>query len=683
LVVNDNARLTMMMIVQPEILDALKTGRRPVVALESTIIAHGMPYPQNLETALALERALRANGAIPATIAVIAGVVRVGLTSDDLRLLADPNAQQGRNVRKLARRDIASCVASGAHGATTVSATMHVAAAAGIRVLATGGIGGVHRGVANSWDISADIPALAQLPMLVVCAGIKTILDIPKTLEALETASVPVVTLNPDQGEFPGFYTRKSGAKTPDAVDNEFDAARMFCAHAATATTTTKNLMSSSGMLLAVPVPREYEADPSVIAHAIQAASQEATEKGVVGSQATPFLLAQIAKLTNNTSLFSNIELVKNNAAVAARIAAHVSMLSTNSCISYNSTSTRAATRKPVVVVAGGVALDITAEPKAALIRNTSNPGSVRHTVGGVGRNIAQTIHNHGLDVLLLSAVGDDIPGATIVAAFKASGFPSTGLDIVAGGQTATYCSVQDHHGDLDVAISSMGLFESRLANIVNYGNLKEALVDARMVCVDANICLSDIEALVRLADEHQLPVWFEPVSVAKSTNVLSSAGCGRVLDQICYLSPNEDELLAISRHLMKGTVSQVANVGLPAVDSLEQEIDRAASRILNAHNGDRLCIVCTRGSKGVSLYIKQRKYDRACFNIFRIPAAPVPGGRVVSVSGAGDVLAGTMIAHIVKYGDGSVVAAARQGVAAAAASCSVSETVPPQLAKL
>jgi pseudouridylate synthase / pseudouridine kinase len=645
------------MIVRGEV-EAAVRAHRPVVALESTIIAHGMPYPQNLETARSLETIIREHGAIPATIAVIAGVVRVGLADEELRTLAEA----GRKVRKLARRDISTCVARGEHGATTVSATMHIAAAAGISVLATGGIGGVHRGVASSWDISADVAALSDLPVLVVCAGVKTILDVPKTLEALETASVPVITLNPDDGEFPGFYNRKAGAKTPDAVGDESEAARIFFTH--------RSLMRG-GILFAVPIPHEFESDSSAIAEAVELASAEATARGIIGSQTTPYLLARIAELTSNASLSSNIQLVRNNAAVASRVASHLSKLGMSSKARLSRADLSASASAADVVVAGGVALDITADPTKALIHRTSNPGRVRQSIGGVGRNIAQAIHAHGVDVLLLSAIGDDSLGTTILQNLGASGLRTDGLSIIYGAQSATYCSVQNEHGDLDVAVACMDIFDTKLPLLAAPENVAKTLGRAKLLCVDANLNASDLGLLVRLAQEGQTPTWFEPVSVVKAEKVLCKIGADRILDHLNYISPNEDELFAIARGCVGDGEWRVNNL-LSDGGVAGRNLAAAANCVLESHLGDNLCIVCTRGNKGLSLYTKTKRNGRSRVEVCHVPAAPVPGGRVIS-----------MIAYLVKFGQGSEVAAAKSGVVAAAASCAVADTVPMHLAKL
>ena len=292
--------------ISPEVKAALDEGR-PVVALESTIISHGMPYPKNVETALRVEQTIRDNGAVPATIAVIGGRLKAGLSRGEIEHLG----KAGRAVAKASRRDLPALVARGADGATTVTTTMIIAHMAGIRIFATGGIGGVHRGAETTMDISADLEELAQTPVMVVCAGAKSILDLGLTLEYLETKGVPVIGYGTD--ELPAFYTRKSGFSVDYRADSPEELAAMFRAQ--------RDLGYRGGMLVTNPIPEQYAMDKEVIDAAIAQALRECGEKGVHGKETTPFLLARVVELTGGESLESNIRLVLNNAALAARTA--------------------------------------------------------------------------------------------------------------------------------------------------------------------------------------------------------------------------------------------------------------------------------------------------------------------------------------------------------------------------
>ncbi|GAA0779366.1 pseudouridine-5'-phosphate glycosidase [Clostridium subterminale] len=297
--------------INPEVKTALEEGK-PVVALESTIISHGMPYPKNVETALKVESIIRENGAIPATIAILEGKLKVGLTTEEVEFLGKTSG-----VVKTSRRDIPFIVANKLNGATTVASTMIIAALAGIRVFATGGIGGVHRGASQTMDISADLEELAMTDVAVVCAGCKSILDIGLTREYLETKGVPVVGFQTE--ELPAFYTRKSGFKVDYKVDSEEILAKALKAK--------WDLGLEGGMVVANPIPEEFEMDYDTINSAIETAVKEAEEKGIVGKESTPFLLAKVKEITGGSSLESNIQLVFNNAKVGAKLAVELSKL--------------------------------------------------------------------------------------------------------------------------------------------------------------------------------------------------------------------------------------------------------------------------------------------------------------------------------------------------------------------
>ncbi len=289
--------------VHPEVASALASGR-PVVALESTVITHGLPEPVNLELARRLEGEVRAAGAVPATVAVIDGRVCLGVTTDQLERLA-----LSRKLMKISRRDFGAAMAQRATGGTTVAATMVAAHAGGIRVFATGGIGGVHRGQAG--DVSADLPELARTPVIVVCAGAKAILDLPRTLEWLETAGVPVVGWGTD--EFPAFFTRSSGLRVSARVDNAVEAAALIRAQ--------WTLGLRSGVLICVPCPEDVAVPAEAVEPVLRTALQQAEAQGVRGKDVTPFLLARLAELTGGDTLRANLALLRNNARVAAEIA--------------------------------------------------------------------------------------------------------------------------------------------------------------------------------------------------------------------------------------------------------------------------------------------------------------------------------------------------------------------------
>lgn len=291
--------------ISEEVSKALSEGK-PVVALESTIISHGMPYPKNVETALNVEKIIRENGAVPATTAILNGKIKVGLSAEEVEYLG-----KAKNVIKMSRRDIPFIIANKLNGATTVAATMIIAQLAGIKVFATGGIGGVHRGAQETFDISADLEELGKTNVAVVCAGAKSILDIGLTLEYLETKGVPVFGFKTE--ELPAFFTTKSGFKVDYKVDSELELAKALKAK--------WDLNLQGGVVVANPIPSEYAMDFDTINNAINEAVKEAEEKGIKGKESTPFLLGKVKEITEGQSLEANIQLVYNNAKLGAKLA--------------------------------------------------------------------------------------------------------------------------------------------------------------------------------------------------------------------------------------------------------------------------------------------------------------------------------------------------------------------------
>ncbi|MBK9461913.1 MAG: pseudouridine-5'-phosphate glycosidase [Sphingobacteriales bacterium] len=300
--------------IKPEIKQSLAENK-PVVALESTIIAHGMPYPQNVETAKRCEQIIRENGAIPATIGIINGILKVGLSAEELEIMG-----KSPNMMKVSRRDIPLVVAQKIHGATTVASTMIIANMAGIKVFVTGGIGGVHRGAASTFDISADLTELANTNVAVVCAGAKSILDLGLTLEYLETQGVPIIGYQTD--ELPAFYTRKSGLKLVQWCENIEDIASII--------NIKWHLNLKGGVVVANPVPEEFAMDFDYMTNCIDNALKKAEQLGIKGKETTPFLLAEIKKITQGKSLDTNIQLVFNNAKVGAMLAKSLSKFDTD-----------------------------------------------------------------------------------------------------------------------------------------------------------------------------------------------------------------------------------------------------------------------------------------------------------------------------------------------------------------
>eukprot|EP00178_Gracilaria_changii_P008863 TRINITY_DN264_c0_g1_i1.p2 TRINITY_DN264_c0_g1~~TRINITY_DN264_c0_g1_i1.p2 ORF type:complete len:432 (+),score=71.58 TRINITY_DN264_c0_g1_i1:5619-6914(+) len=415
----------------PRVREALSRGKA-VIALESTILAHGLPRPANERAAFHFQSVALANGAIPATVAVLGGVPHIGLSDEQLLHLC-----RSLNVRKLSIRDIPIACALKQDGATTVAATMFLSAAAGIRVFATGGIGGVHRGLPHPLDISADIPALACIPQLVVSAGVKSILDIRNTLELLETASVPTAVLHSET--FPAFLHRSSTEDAPVTLQSERDVAKVFSCFGA--------LGLKSGMLLAVPIPAQYDADAELIRAAEQRALAELSGHKLASNQVTPFLLKRVAELTDGVSVQANVALAENNVAVAARVAVHLSRIErASTCTSRTDSSS------PHVLVVGGTALDIHCDAASTLCAHTSNIGAIRVCAGGVGRNIAHAAATHGkAKVTFVSCVGDDAAADTLLRFMKEEHMDTTYIRRYTAKRSGVVCVVHDHRGDLSV----------------------------------------------------------------------------------------------------------------------------------------------------------------------------------------------------------------------------------------
>ncbi|XP_058817520.1 pseudouridine-5'-phosphate glycosidase [Topomyia yanbarensis] len=346
----DISKLSSLVDINPDVGEALRTAPQSVVALESTIITHGMPYPRNLETALEVEEIVRQKGAIPATIGIVGGRIQVGLSGDRLEKLAKAD---NAGTIKTSRRDLAYVLSNGLNGGTTVAGTLLVADMVGIRVFATGGLGGVHRGGQNTMDVSADLVELGRTPVAVVSSGVKSILDIPRTLEYLETQGVCVASFQCPDLDFPAFYTRSSGSKAAYNLNNALEAANMISVNSA--------LGLRSGFLIGVPIPEAYSMDPKVMSDVIEQALVEAESLNIRGKEVTPFILTAVSKITRGRSLESNIALIKNNARVAAEIAVELMRIENNGIIVSSSSMGRDASKirsERVPVVIGGSNID-------------------------------------------------------------------------------------------------------------------------------------------------------------------------------------------------------------------------------------------------------------------------------------------------------------------------------------
>ena len=583
-----------------------------------------MPYPRNLEMAKEVEATIREYGAIPATVAIIDGVPKAGLTESDLlKLASNPN----NSVLKASTRDMAHACATGAMAATTVASTMKIAHLAGISVFATGGIGGVHRGVESTMDISADLLELSRTPVTVVCAGIKSILDIPKSLEVLETNSVPVLSYG--TSIFPAFYTNDSGIASPRSVSHTVDIAKMMSFQ--------RVLRLDSGVLVAVPNPSPAQGDK--IQYAINFALNSAKQEGITGAKVTPYVLDRVQQLTEGESLESNIALVLNNARIAAEIAVdYANLLETNirvrehhnrsfyrmeskrstedriymsgatvttgstasnnsatkssvvpsadiptvvselkgstatttptmtsqaSNITSPSTTTTASTRVPTtttttppttsgdILVIGGAVVDLIGHISTMTKYNTSNPGALSITHGGVGRNIAESIARLGRNVSLATAVADDINGRSILEHGRKMGINMSLCNVLQSNttivsvneeklteklaekkeldhknehySTAIYNAIHDNTGDLCIGIADMSIFTQITPNYIQ--SFKKQIGKASIIAVDGNLTKEAFSMIAHICSTEKVPIFFEPTSDHKCL-LPFQAGC-------------------------------------------------------------------------------------------------------------------------------------------------------------
>ncbi|XP_031139138.1 pseudouridine-metabolizing bifunctional protein C1861.05 [Sander lucioperca] len=615
--------------VHPSVSQALAENK-PVVALESTIITHGMPYPHNLSTAKEVEAIVRAEGATPATVGVIEGKIHVGLSSEVLDHLA-----RCKSSLKVSRRDLPYVISKGLSGGTTVSATMIAAHRAGIPVFVTGGIGGVHRDGENSLDISADLTELGRTPIAVVSAGVKSILDIGRTLEFLETQGVCVATYGASKN-FPAFFSPQSGFTSPYQVCNPEEAAKLIAS--------TLSLGLQSGVLLAVPISEEHAATGQQIEEAIQAAVTEASAKGITGRDVTPFILQKVNELTEGKSLRANIALIHNNAKVGSQIACALSKQMTGRKLKEK---THHHAKHSDIVVIGGINVDFIAKGKTKTLHfGQTNPGSVCQSFGGVGRNIADSLSRLGSSLLFISATGADSHSEAVLNYCKHMN--TSGVARLEEQSTATYCAVITESGELSLGLGDMDIHQQITEQYVS--QFEKQLSSATIVCLDGNIPVSTIDYVCSIAKKNNINVWYEPTDSEKACKPFLSDAW----KSLSYSSPNLAELC---------TMNQTLGIPTPEVlpSSLEEVLSVAValSRPLLEHLH---CLVVTLGANGVlvcgehdagSVNLQPRKQKRRrqlC--AVHYPALTVTAEETMNVSGAGDSLAGALMAGILQQRD-------------------------------
>lgn len=568
--------------VHPEVQDAL-ANKEPIVALETTIVTHGMPYPVNLKTAQSVESNVRKAGAIPATIGIIGGRVKIGLEPRELGYLAD--VENNLAVVKVSRRDIGPAIALKRDGGTTCSATLIFAALAGIKVFATGGLGGVHRGGEISMDVSADLHELTRCPVGLVSAGVKSILDIGRTLEYLETLGVPVISYGPTE-DFPAFYSRHSGFKSPWRVEDPISAAKVLYHQS--------QLGMTNGALFGVPIPERYQEVGEELQRHVEQAVKEAEENGVSrrGKEATPWLLRRVGELTAGRSLTSNVALIENTALVGGQIAVAYADLqhdrseitrialprspapqrpSTESAHNISSAeATDAEALSPAkLVIIGSAAVDITAqaasgnESDSVSGSHTTVPGTVSLNLGGVGRNVAEAAHRTlssrlGRDSdasILISPIGHDSFGRLLKNEMQRIRMRTDGLIHMDSVRTAICNMVLDRAGGLTGGVADMDVTRA-LDRVTALRLLRKH--QASLVAVDGNLSEETLTSVVSHCHENGIPVFFEPTSVPKSLNIFPAVAASLPHadsnhSPIAYVAPNTLELMQMYQEAVAG----------------------------------------------------------------------------------------------------------------------------------
>ncbi|XP_060851868.1 uncharacterized protein LOC132930169 [Rhopalosiphum padi] len=610
--------------ITPEVKNALN-NRKPVIALESALITHGLPYPKNVETALEMEHIIKSHNIIPATIGIINGRVKAGMCPEQINVLGMPAEKK---TIKVSRRDFPFVLSQGLNGGTTVSGTLVIANALGIKFFVTGGIGGVHIDGQNSLDISADLFELSRCAIMVVSAGIKSILDIGRTLEYLETVGVCVASYD-SNGEFPAFYTKLSGYQSVCNVTSPYEAAGLLeqCQN------------TGSGVLLAVPILEE-KIKKTEIDKAIENARQMCEKQGIVGKSITPFVLSEVSRLTKGLSMETNISLLKNNSLIGSKIALeyYSKLSSTSKSVFEVKKSLKKSKNSPVVI--GGSNVDYVLQVDEDLkLDGRMLAGQMKRVSGGVGRNIADALGRFGHDVCFLSAVGDDSNGDAII---KSLDHINTDKIVVAGDQSTSWCVVfQDRHGDCMACIGDMECHKRISIDLIKK-NI-DSLYQSPLVVIDGNVCPETMEFVIGFCNEENIPVYFETTDIA----VASKPFYSDMWKALSFMSPNLKELQEISKKLpAEVRVNYAIKVSINGSDEFDTR-----DRIMNSSK-DIVCklishipvIMVTLGDKG--LLLASRQSDDTV-SLVHYPAQKIE--TPVSASGAGDCLCAGYISGVLQ----------------------------------
>ncbi|QRV76256.1 indigoidine synthase A family protein [Ceratobasidium sp. AG-Ba] len=686
--------------IHPEVADALARGA-PVVALESTVITHGLVYPHNLKTAISSEQIIRAGGAVPATIGLLEGRMHVGLERKQLEILADVESlkKAGKSPIKISRRDIAPAMSLGHYGGTTIAGTTVVAHLAGIKVFATGGLGGVHRGGETFSFSCPDLTELGRTPIAVVASGAKSILDIGRTLEYLETQGVTVAAYDND-GHWPAFFSAQSGYKAPWAFNNPKDAAKaIYYADA---------LGIQSGAIFGVPIPKEFEKVGLEIQAAVDQAVRESEENGIAksGRDATPWLLNRVKDITKGLSLPSNIALLENNARIGAKIAVEYAKLKGSGTEKTGSHQPAFGLHKPAktlkapasrakspLVIIGAAAMDIIAQPhhdSPSAVHSTS-PGSVRMSPGGVARNVAEAAHRvleslsggHEFESkrpLLISPVGQDAFGLVLGSETELIGMRADGLMNLStpDQRTATCNMFLDVRGDLQMGVADMGIIGDAKLDV---GRLLEKLESAApsIVAFDGNPSSDTISNIIKKAKQLAAMNFPQPTSTAKCTRVIPVLKSLVENDEdpcITGAFPNIIELRSMwetarSEDLLDSSywwsvvdtfgsdlhrvlAGQMATQLIPFIKHF---VIKCGSKgvVLVAHVTSKEGAInwASEGSRPIDHQIVSRASDGSALIIRHFPAYALPASlATINVTGAGDSLVGALLAALAHKGD-------------------------------
>ncbi|XP_031847824.2 uncharacterized protein LOC116433651 [Nomia melanderi] len=648
--------------------EAAKRNGQPIVALESTIITHGMPYPDNLKTAIKVENAVRSKGAMPATIAVLKGQVHVGLNQEQLEVLAQPNSI---DTVKCSRRDISFISSQKLNGGTTVSATMLLAHLSNIPIMATGGIGGVHREAESTFDISTDLLELGRTPVAVVCSGVKSILDIEKTLEYLETQGVPVIKIG-ETDLFPAFYCRETfqNTKVSHKVSTPKEAADVL--------KTQIELGLRTGLLFAVPIPEKYALDTKEMESAINKALEAAKREGITGKNVTPFLLEELNKITQGQSLRANMALIENNANVAAEIA--INLTTRHQFYTNDSVSGCCLTAKQNPVVIGGAIMDTTLQVKESEIRDDgrTHAGRSRESCGGVGRNVANALINLGMSATrLISVVGNDQPGKAIIKSLGDGGWT---VERFPNMSTARCTVIIDYKGECRFVIGEMDVFANISPSFVK--KYRTHVENASFIVLDGNLPLDTVKYVLDLATHSKIPVWYEPTDLKKATKIFETNSQWQ--NVLHFISPNRNELRAIGKYF---------GISVPAVESSFdlEEVKAIAEQVAEFVP----VVISTLGSQGVLVVRKalgnEPFYDKegklishtATTSRLYLPLSYTSddSNETFNVSGCGDCLTAGIICGIHK----NMIETDCLSLALKAAALSLTslDAVPPSLSML